>query len=144
MNSLRRIITIALVSFVLHFIWETAHVGLYAGYEHITRLPITLYATLGDVGYVLLGVMLLSLFKHSLAWLDAPARNDYIFLTAVGFLIAVFVEYKGLMLGKWTYLPAMPIVPLLRIGLSPLLQMTLLLPASVWLSAQLRSYIASK
>lgn len=132
--------SIGLIAFVLHFVWETSHVGLYTGYEHITRLPITLYATLGDVAYVLIAVFAVALFKRSLAWLDAPSQKDIIFLGTVGLLIALFVEYKGLMLGRWVYTEAMPIIPLLNVGLSPLLQMTMLVPLSVWLSARMGFY----
>ncbi len=139
MINLRRIIAVVLVSFILHLIWETAHIGLYTGYDHITRFPITLYATVGDVGYVVLGVLVLILFKSSSEWLDGPSRADSISLAFLGFCIALFVEYKGLMLGRWSYTLAMPIVPLLNVGLSPLLQMMLLLPISVWLSGRLRS-----
>lgn len=125
------------VSFLLHLIWETSHVGLYTGYEHITRLPITFYATLGDIAYVLFAVLLVSLFKRSFRWLDTPVHLDYMVLATIGLLIALFVEYKGLMLGRWVYAEAMPIIPFLGVGISPLVQMTILLPLSVWISARL-------
>ncbi len=134
-----QILCVAVVSFIAHFMWEMAHIGLYTGYEHITRLPITLYATIGDVVYVLIGVLLVSLFKRSFAWFDTPNRGDFIALAVIGFLIALFVEYKGLMLGRWVYTDAMPIVPLLNVGLSPLVQMTILLPLSVWISSKIYS-----
>jgi len=42
------------------------------------------------------------------------------------------LNIKALALGRWEYAAAMPIVPLLRVGLSPVLQMAVLLPLAVY------------
>jgi hypothetical protein len=47
------------------------------------------------------------------------------------------VEYKGLMFHRWSYLPSMPIIPFLNVGASPVLQMTILLPLSLFLAYKL-------
>ncbi len=127
----------ALISAVLHGIWEHLHVPLYGGYEHLTTLPIEVYATLGDIAYSIVAIILISLFKRNTEWLKQPSKHDYLVLASIGFLIALFVEYKALALGRWFYLSSMPIIPILHVGLSPILQMTLLLPLSIYIISRM-------
>lgn len=134
MMSLARLLTLfALVSFVLHIVWESLHVQLYTGYEHWAGgVPVALLATIGDVLYTLGAFALVSGFKGSAAWIEAVARRDYLMLVTLGFLIALFVEYKGLALNRWQYLPDMPLIPFLQVGFSPIIQMALLLPLTIY------------
>jgi hypothetical protein len=121
---------LAATSFALHLAWEFFHVGLYGGYEHLTSLPITVWATIGDVLYTVAAFGFIALLKRSLAWLEHADAWDYASISATGMFIATFVESKALAFGRWYYLDAMPIVPVLGIGLSPLAQMVILLPIS--------------
>ena len=133
---------VSVTAFVLHLAWEMLHLPLYSDYEELrTLLPLPLWAALGDVLYTLLAIGLVSLFKKSgLRWIAQARVSDFIGLAVLGFLIAIGVEYKALALDRWEYSAAMPIVPLLRVGLSPIVQMTVLLPLSVYFaSALLRS-----
>ncbi|MBI2048739.1 MAG: hypothetical protein HYT30_02320 [Parcubacteria group bacterium] len=127
---------IALIAATLHFVWENMHVPLYGGYEHITTFPITWYATLGDVGYTLAAIALVSLIKAHTQWLRTPSALDMLSLAIVGAWIAVFVEYKAFALEKWFYLDTMPIIPILGVGLTPVVQMAVLLPLSVWIASR--------
>ncbi|MDP3734965.1 MAG: hypothetical protein Q8R39_00890 [bacterium] len=133
------VLFVSVTAFVLHLVWEMLHLPLYRGYEELnTLLPLPLWAALGDVFYTLLAFALVSLFKRSgLRWIAQARMSDFVGLAVLGFLIAALVEYKALALGRWEYAAAMPIVPLLRVGLSPIAQMTALLPFSVYLGALL-------
>ncbi len=118
------------VAFIMHFVWEWLHIPLYTGYGDLgSGAVLTLYATLGDVAYTAGAVLLVGLFKGKLSWLPEARVADYAGLTVLGFCIAIFVEYKALAFHKWAYTAAMPLV--LGVGLSPLLQMAILLPVSV-------------
>ncbi len=129
MEILRTCTILILVSFGLHFVWEYIHSGLYAGYEHWTLgYPPYLLGTVGDVLYTLGAFALVSAIKKTYEWVNESTMADYFMLVTVGALIALFVEYKGLALDRWEYLPGMPIIPFLGVGLSPVLQMALLLP----------------
>jgi len=126
------LLCIAFLAAVFHFIWESLHVGLYTGYSGLSgSLPITVWATIGDVTYVLASVLFLSLVKYEFQWMSAPQWADIAGLAILGAGIALYVEYKALALERWSYLPAMPIIPGLEVGLSPVVQMTLLLPLAV-------------
>jgi len=134
MQSMKSITTFAVlagVAFVLHFVWEMVHIPLYTGYEALgSGMSLTLLATLGDILYTLAAVLLVALFKQRLLWAHQPKPSDYVGLGVLGFCIALFVEYKALALHRWAYTAAMPLFA--GVGLSPLLQMTLLLPLSVF------------
>lgn len=133
------------VTFILHLTWENAHIGLYGGYE---TLPIsdhiTIFATVGDVAYTLFAVLLFALCKKNLNWLTEAKFCDYVLLSVFGFLISLFVEYKALILEKWFYLPTMPIIPFLNVGLSPIIQMTILLPFSIFVSTKILKRLSPK
>lgn len=141
MEIFRTCTVLILVSFVVHFVWEYLHFGLYTDYDHwIGSVPVYWLATVGDVLYTLGAFALVSAIKKSYEWVPRATRADYLMLVALGCLIALFVEYKGLALDRWEYLPEMPLIPILGVGLSPILQMAILLPVTFfvtqWLSAR--------
>ena len=131
MQTVKTFFVLICVSALLHFVWETLHLPLYTGYGALSGgVPITVFATLGDVLYTVAAVLLVSLFKRKLEWLTAARGSDYMGLAVLGCGIAFLVEYKALALHRWAYTAAMPLI--FGVGLSPLLQMTLLLPLCVF------------
>lgn len=131
---------LAFVAFILHLMWERTHIVLYTGYEAMEgALPVYLLATLGDVAYTLGAVLLISFFTGCLTWFLRARAQAFVGLAVMGLAIALFVEYKALALGRWAYTDAMPMIGVL--GLSPLVQMTVLLPLSVFLAAFLERHI---
>jgi hypothetical protein len=125
--------SLAGVAFLLHALWEHTHLPLYQGYEGISgSLPVWLYATLGDVGYTLLIALLFAVAKRNIGWIRGARPFDFFLLACVGFLVALGVEYKAMLLARWVYTDAMPIV--WDFGVSPLVQMALLLPLSIYLA----------
>ena len=56
-----------------------------------------------------------------------------------GAICAVIIERMELAFGFWSYSDRMPILPMLGIGLLPLLQLTLLLPAALWIALRLNA-----
>lgn len=136
---------LAAISFLLNIVWEFLHVPLYGGYENLSPyLPLSVWAALADVLYVLFAVLFVSLLRWDTTWLRHVRLHDLIGLALLGFLIAIFVEYKAMAFEKWYYLETMPIVPFTKAGLSPILQMTLLLPLSVYLAHYTKNLLAHK
>ena len=135
---------LVVVSFVLHLAWEFSHYGLYTGYTAWSgNVPVYILATLGDVLYTLGAFALVSAIKKTYDWMKDATVQDYFLLVTIGFLVSLFVEYKALMFMKWQYLPEMPIIPILNVGLSPIMQMSLLLPLSVLLTHAVDKYLFS-
>ncbi len=128
----RIIALLVITSALLHIVWENSHVGLYTGYEGISgSLPITVWATIGDVLYTLVAFALASLFKQGVEWVRDAVWPDYLGLATLGFFIALYVEYKALAFARWAYTDAMPILPGFEVGLSPVIQMMVLLPLTL-------------
>lgn len=133
MRSIIAYAVLGTISFLLHIVWERLHIVLYTGFEAIEGvLPVYLFATIGDVFYTLLAILTIAVVRRSTRWFCDMRPRDYVTLAAVGLAIAIFVEGKAFVYGRWEYTDAMPMVWIF--GLSPLLQMTVLLPLSVYIT----------
>ena len=135
---LRVLALVSLFAFPLHGVWEYLHVGLYSGYEQWTHgTPVVLLATIGDVLYTYAAFGLVSALKRRVDWIYTIRGSEYLLLAGLGFVMALCIEYRGVVLSRWSYLPAMPIIPILGVGLSPVLEMTVLLPVTFFIVSRL-------
>ncbi len=116
-------------SAVLHLLWENAQAPLYEGFisfrEHFW---ICFKATGGDVLLMLILYTALASVHQDPFW--AAKRSAYahpgtwIITVLLGVLLAVSVELWAVYVAyRWQYADAMPLLPILRIGLTPVLQM---------------------
>jgi hypothetical protein len=129
--DVRYLSLLIVVSFALHIVWENAQAPLYAGYQSFFQhFQICFVGVIGDVLITLLVLGFVWLLKK-----DLPnTRADFLTLTIIGFVIAITIEQNALLLGKWSYAPTMPIIPLLKVGLTPIAQMIILLPLSFYIA----------
>ncbi|MDA1169465.1 MAG: hypothetical protein O3A36_03950, partial [bacterium] len=72
--------------------------------------------------------------KNDFNWIASLNKKDIITLAAIGLCIAVGIEWRALLFERWAYTDVMPIIPYLKVGLTPMLQMILLLPLSMYLT----------
>ena len=72
-------------------------------------------------------------------WWFEGAHLRLVSLAAAGFVLAAGIEYRALYLGKWSYAESMPVVPILELGVSPLLQM-MVGPVMLALMSRRRTY----
>jgi len=107
-----------IVSFLLNFLWENAHAPLYTHPSGaiMTQAMLTI-ATLGDV-------FILSIFT-ALWWYIPLLRRHYTFVIPLGLITAFVIEKYALGAGRWAYGPNMPIIPVLNVGLSPMVQLAI-------------------
>ena len=134
-----RLLTIFVLAVLLNYVWELGQTPLYEG----TELPAVLWhcfiAALGDGVLVLLIFGAVATSRRSFAWYLTPTRQSYLAMAAVGFVIAVVVEWWGLHITqRWRYSGLMPLVPGTGMGVVPLLQMLVLPPAVFALARRLR------
>lgn len=135
-------IILALVTFFLHLIWERSHIPLYRNYDQLKGiLPVSVWASLGDVVYTFGAVFFVALFKGTIFWIDSATVRDFVGLGCIGLFTALFVEYKAFHFKRWAYTESMPIVPILDVGVSSLFQKSLLFPFTVWLSVIITTFI---
>ena len=86
----------------------------------------------GRSAHTVLGVFAAgSLVHRRAAWFQRSSGRTVTFTVLVGALIVMAVESWGLSTGRWQYTESMPRVPILGLGLVPLLQMPILAPITM-------------
>ncbi|OGY50968.1 MAG: hypothetical protein A2951_00085 [Candidatus Buchananbacteria bacterium RIFCSPLOWO2_01_FULL_56_15] len=116
----KRAIIIFGLAFGLNFIWEYFHARLYLHYRGgpITEL-VLLRATLLDALFItglFIAVYTIPFFY----------KNRWRWTILFSFAAAVLLERYALATGRWAYANAMPLIPLLKTGLTPTIQLALL------------------
>lgn len=137
-HTLMRYGLLALAAFALNLPWEHFALPFYIAYEQLgSGWPLALWAAGGDALYIVVIALVVAAAKRRLVWMPGATSRDYLLVAALGFLAALLVEYKALYLHRWAYSAAMPLFPLLGIGVLPLVQMSVFAPLSVWLTQKL-------
>ena len=124
-NKLVFIITI--ISFGLNFAWELIQVPLYVpslySLEHIAFCAL---ASLADVTMVLLLYFGFALIFRNPLWIEYLNWKRIVIVILTGGIGAVLAEIRHLSLGTWAYSDLMPIIPIVNVGISPVLQFMIL------------------
>ena len=116
---IKKVAVVFAAAFVLNAVWENLHSLLYANYMRgqITEY-ILLRAALADA------VMILIL---AAPFIIIPAIKKWSWMIIpFGMILAVLIELWAMQTGRWSYNEYMPIVPILSVGLTPLIQLGLL------------------
>lgn len=119
---------------LLNFIWEIGQLPLYSLWYEQGAAQISyavVHCTLGDVGIAALALLgSLLIFGNS----DWPRERYGAVATAAilaGFVYTGYSEWLNVFVQRsWSYAPSMPIVPVLGVGLSPLMQW-MIIPSGV-------------
>ena len=131
-------LNILFFAFLLHFSWEMLQVPLYAelpGATHWEGIRTCLHATLGDVGIALVAFWCGALVGRSRQWFRWRNRTAFWVYVGLGLVATLVLERVATGSSqRWLYAPAMPIVPLLDVGLSPILQWLVLPPVVLWIT----------
>jgi hypothetical protein len=127
------------VSFVLHFVWEHVQMPLY-GLQHVAfwdGVWICLFATAtGDMLFMLIIYAAIASAEHNAWWPRSAGAyrhaSTWLLPLLLGVLLSVSYELWAVYVaGRWTYSDAMPLVPIVRVGVSPLAQMMVIPLATV-------------
>ncbi len=137
--SFKLLAIVAAVSFGLHLVWEVAQAPLYTCFwlDWLGCLAACLRATIGDVGLTLAVWGVGVAFTRNPAWPTVLRPIGAIGVALIGAALAIGIERHALSTGRWAYTPLMPIIPMLGVGVTPVLQMTLLLPLTYYLVGKL-------
>jgi hypothetical protein len=123
---------------LLNLPWELLQAPLFEGMAdapHSTVIRACLQATLGDAVIMMLAHAAVAAITRRRHWVLAPSWRDLAVFSAVGVAITAVIEWlatRGHWAQTWVYSSAMPVIPGLEIGLSPLLQWVILPPIAVW------------
>ncbi len=115
---------IAIFGFLTAFVWEMWQLPLYetSGMAMFDMVKGCSLASLGDAGIMVFAYAVTSWFCGSRRWLISPTAKSISFYLAAGLAVTVIVEHIALRVPfGWQYDEAMPMVPILEIGLVPAL-----------------------
>lgn len=119
-----------------NLVWEFAHLPLYTIWDTAPPARIVFAAAhciLGDVLIATMALVLALALAGAPSWPQAAYRRTTLLATAGGVAYTIFSEWLNIVVRQaWQYAPEMPVVPLLNVGLSPLLQWLVLPPLGLW------------
>lgn len=130
-STLRRY---ALFTFSAHLTWEAAHVPLYTLWKEGSAGEIAfavVHCTAGDLVIASACLVAALALVGDAAWPVRQSASVVTLATLLGIAYTVYSEKRNLDSGSWRYLDSMPIVPLLGVGLTPLLQWAVLPPVGL-------------
>ena len=127
------------VSAALNFLWELVQAPLFVGMTSVGAIQWHCFvASLGD------GIILWIIYGLGWAafgtwrWTAQPGSWQMAFMVSVSLVIAFLIEWSALhWLHRWVYTDQMPIIPVLDVGLTPILQMLILPPFIFFLTQKL-------
>lgn len=119
------------VAFALNLVWENAHMPLYKNFSGdsspLARFLRSLYDSFMDAVTILsLYAVLSVVLQLKLTWPFHASFVQHTLLVFASGALATVIERRALKTGRWQYTERMPIVPYLRVGLSPLVQLMIL------------------
>ena len=121
------VVTTILFAFFFNVAWEILQMSLFKGgvydWQHILFCVL---ATVADVIMVLLIYLGFALIYKNTIWVNKLNTKRIILLILIGGAGAVLAEIRHLAIGTWSYADAMPLIPVLHVGLSPVLQFMVL------------------
>jgi hypothetical protein len=127
---------VLIFALLLNFVWEFAQVPLFASMstaDHWAAIAVCARATLGDALIALIAFWAAAITGGSRRWILEPRRSQLITYLAVGIAITIVMEWLATrVLDRWAYAPSMPIIPLLGVGLSPIIQWLIVPLLLVW------------
>lgn len=131
--GMKKLSFIFLVAFVLNLIWENVHSFLYSNYMggQITEF-ILIRASLFDA-LVVITILVPFIYLNKL-------KNKTWLIVIIGVIVAVFNEWYGLNTGRWEYNSLMPILPIIKVGITPTIQLGLL----GYFSYKIEEYVSAK
>ncbi|MEK7643003.1 MAG: hypothetical protein AAB372_00940 [Patescibacteria group bacterium] len=103
------------VAFLCNVVWENLHYVLYVHYKGslITEF-VLLHASFVDMLYLGFTLVVLRFLK---------IQNVLLWAVPIWIIFAIGIEWWALETGRWAYASTMPIIPIIRTGLSPTVQL---------------------
>ena len=130
---------ILIFAFLLNYPWEFLQVPFFEGMAvatHWDAVKVCTRATLGDAAIMLLAYWSVAVAVSDRWWFRASSRMQMLGFIAVGVIITVTIEHFATQsmdpAWGWRYSDSMPTVPIVGVGLTPLLQWILLPPLAIW------------
>lgn len=140
---IRQVATAFVVAVVLNYPWERVQSQFYVG-PNGTDIAwwVCVVASLVDGLLVLLILGVGRVVFGRSDWYEQAGLRGYLVMLASGVAISVGIEWTAIYLLRWwSYSTRMPLMPILNIGLTPLIQMLVLPPLIFRLVAGVSRYV---
>jgi len=121
-----------------YFAWEMLQAPFFTGMPSgwVAATAVCTLATLGDGVLVALVAMAGAVLYRDVRWFVPPSPSRYGVVVAIGVVLQIAVEWVMVHgLDRWGYAPSQPVLPVVRVGILPVLQPIILLPLVFWLTA---------
>jgi hypothetical protein len=121
-------------AFGLNWIWEISQTFAFemSGVSGGKMLLFCTFAAVID------GIVTIAIFWILHKIIAVVNLKFYLSAAVLGALSAVFFEQVAFTFDLWSYDDKMPVLPVLGTGLLPFLQLTILVPAAIWLTLKLK------
>ena len=114
-------------AFLLNLAWELIQIPLYKNSVYdIDHIAFCALASLADVLMVLLLYFGFSVIFKDPFWMQDLKLKRLLLLVVIGGAGAVLFEMRHLSSGSWGYNDSMPLIPVVNVGISPVLQFMIL------------------
>ena len=130
---------ILIFAFLLNYPWELLQAPFFEGMAvatHWDAVKVCTRATLGDAVIMLIAYWSVAVTASDRWWFRAPSRLQMLGFIAAGVMITVAIEHLATQsvdpAWGWRYADPMPTLPVIGVGLTPLLQWLLLPPLAIW------------
>lgn len=121
------ILTITGLAFLLNFAWELAQMPLYDRSSFtINHIAFCALGSVADAIMVLLLYLGFTLIFKNIFWIYPLKGQQIVIVVLICGIGAALSEMRHLSLGNWAYSDLMPLIPILNVGLSPVLQFMIL------------------
>ena len=121
------VLNIASTAFVVNLLWEIAHGTLYKGFEYdLKHIAFCALASVADMLMVLLLFFGFAILYKDVYWFGELNIPRLVVLVTVGTIGAILAEIWHTSRGDWTYAANMPLLPFVKVGVSPVVQFALL------------------
>lgn len=135
--------SIGLFAFLLNWPWEFMQVPFFQDMptaQHWEGVRACARATLGDAIIMLMAYWAVAAAARDRYWLlHASGKAQVAGFVTVGVVITVLIErfaLAGWWMDGWSYSPRMYLIPVIGVGLTPVLQWLLLPPLALWLACR--------
>ncbi|MBK5214449.1 MAG: hypothetical protein JJE55_12405 [Flavobacteriaceae bacterium] len=129
--------TFALTAFLFNIGWELLQGPLYEGYQYDwNHIRMCLLASVTDMLTLLVMLFGLGLFYKNIFWIQKLSVGKIILIVVSGGTGTILLERLHIAIGYWEYAKAMPILPIVDVGLTPFLQFTVL-PIAIFIVGEI-------
>jgi hypothetical protein len=130
-------------AFLSNLVWELIHSPLYITNIEIHSFVGALFIMcFRDALIIIFMYWIICLETRTWNWL-ASLQKHIILISVVGILISYAIEMKNVyFLQLWSYNQYMPIIPILHVGLTPVLQMIVTPIFTFWISKKILKHMS--